>query len=231
MEQAPRTSFIPKQGVGQSARVSVRRRGGFLGILSVLIILGSLLFSAGIYFYASYVERQLGVAQQELADKRQIFEPGSIEALRDLDMRIGTVTALLDSHVSPSLLLDALERTTQRNIQFTDFVFERRPSGNVGVEMGGIAQQFNTVALQADRFAAEPMFMDVVFGELDRTQEGNVTFKVNLEIAADALAYSVTNSVPVPVVDDNTAESMEVLEIDVIESEEAVEPVVPNTQP
>lgn len=228
MEQAPRTSFIPKQGVGQSARVSVRRRGGFLGILSILLIMGSLLFSAGIYFYASYTERQLGAAQQELADKRQLFAPGSIEGLRDLDMRIGTVTSLLNNHVSPSLLLDTLERTTQRNIQFTDFIFERRPSGNVGVEMTGIARQFNTVALQAERFAAEPMFMDVVFGELDRTQEGDVTFKVNLEIAADALAYSVSGSMPLPVEVDNTAESMDVQEG---ELEEVVEPIVPNTQP
>lgn len=224
MEQAPRTSFIPKQGVGQSARVSVRRRGGFLGILSVLLIMGSLLFSAGIYFYASYIERQLGVAQQELADKRQIFEPGSIEELRDLDMRIGTVTALLNNHVSPSVLLDTLERTTQRNIQFTDFAFERRPSGNVGVEMGGVALQFNTVALQAERFAATPMFSDVVFGELDRTEEGAVTFQVNLEIAADALAYSVAGLAVPPVETENTAESMEVQEV------EEVEPAAPNTQ-
>lgn len=167
-------------------------------MVSVVVIMGAVALSGGIFFYASYNDRQLTAAQQELAEKRQLFTPGSIEDLQDLDRRIATAQTLIDSHVSPSLLLDTLERTTQRDVQFTGFMFERRPSGNIGVELTGRALRFNTVALQAERYAAETLFSDVIFHDLGRTEGGTVTFAVNLELAALALAYQAAEPAPLP---------------------------------
>lgn len=89
------------------------------------------------------------------------------------------------------MLLDLLERTTQDEIQYTDFAFARRPSGSVSVTMIGIAPRFNTVARQAMRFADENLFRRVIFSGLDKPTPDYVTFEVNFDIAKDAIAYDV----------------------------------------
>ena len=117
---------------------------------------------------------------------------------------------LLGQHVSPSKLLDVLERSTQTEVQYTHLGFSRRPSGNVSVDMTGIAPRFNTVARQAQRFADEKQLFDrVIFSSLNKPDPNFVTFGVNLDISKASIAYQahsapdsttttdVVNTVPV----------------------------------
>jgi hypothetical protein len=204
MDQAPQQSFIPRQ-TGNVIVQAPRKRRGRLNVLSVIALIcffGSLLLSVGVFVLKQSHEQLLENKKQELIAKRSFYKQDDIDAVRALSERLDAAEYLLDSHVSPSMLLDLLERTTQEEIQYRGFQFGRRPSGNVSVALEGVAPRFNTVARQAQRYADEQLFSHVIFSGLDKPSPQYVTFKVDLDIAKSAIAYDVT----VPIADEPIVE-------------------------
>jgi hypothetical protein len=148
----------------------------------------------------------------ELSEKRSFFRQEDIDSVRALDERIEAAETLMDGHISPSVLLTLLERTTQEEIQYRGFQFSRRPSGNVSVAMQGIAPRFNTVARQAQRYADEDLFSHVIFSGLDKPSPNFVMFQVDLDISKNAIAYDAVaaaeESKPQAVVENMNATSV-----------------------
>lgn len=202
MEQVPNNSFIPRQGVGPIAHEVKKRKTRFniFGFLAVVIFLGSLLLAGGSMVYKTMSEKNLEKAKQDLATEGEKINPADIDSIRKTELHIKTAEKILDVHVSPSLLFDALERSTQESVQFTAFTFVRQPSGTIAVEMTGIAPRFNTVVLQAKRFASEDIFSKIIFSNLNKAEDEIITFKVSVEINQDAIAYRV-QSLDIPTVD------------------------------
>jgi hypothetical protein len=191
MDQVPQSSFIPRQSGNMIVRAPKRRRGrlNLLSVISLVCFFGALMLSVGVFLLKQSHEQLLENKKAELATKRSFYKQDDIDAIRALHDRINAAEYLLDSHVSPSILLDLLERTTQEEIQYTSFQFARRPSGNVSVSMQGIAPRFNTVARQAQRYADESLFNRVIFSGLDKPGPQYVSFNVDVDIAKNAIAY------------------------------------------
>lgn len=199
MAPVPQTSFVPRQQPGNpvvKAPRRERRRLNLLSFFAIVIFFGSLILSVGVFILKQANAESLVVKQTELSNKRSLFKREDIENVQLLDARIRTAEHLLDRHVSPSKLLAVLETTTQEEIQYVNFDFERRPSGNVGVKMEGVAPRFNTVARQAQRFSDEKLFRRVIFANLDKPSTSHVSFSVDVDIARDAIAYEASLLVP-----------------------------------
>lgn len=192
MDPVPQSSFIPRQGGNMVAEPPRKRRGSFnlLSFFSLICFFGSILLAVGVWLLERNHEHVLDTQKATLTAKRSEFQQDTLDSIRALDTRIRTAEYLLDGHVSPSLLFDVLERTTQEHIQYTSFDFGRRSSGNVSVSMAGIAPHFNTVARQAQRFAEEGLFNRVIFSNLDKPSADHVTFKVDIDISKDKIAYN-----------------------------------------
>lgn len=191
MGPTPNTSFIPKQGSTRVTQTALRRhnRFNFIGFIAILLLVISVALAVAVFVYQRLSNSELESAKQELAEKRNTFQPGDIASIRELDARMATAQGLLEDHASPSKLLDVLERATQKDVQYVEFEFTRRPSGDISVKMKGVAPRFNTVALQAERFAQESLFSQIIFSNLNKTTSGGVTFQVNFDIAKEAIAY------------------------------------------
>jgi hypothetical protein len=166
-----------------------RSRLNLLSFVSLVCFFGALLLSVGVFLLKQGHSQTLEDRKSELSSKRSIFKQDDIDSIRALDERMEAAEYLMDSHVSPSLLLDLLERTTQEEIQYREFLFSRRPSGNVSVAMHGVAPRFNTVARQAQRYADEDLFTHVIFSGLDKPDPKYVMFQVDLDISKNAIAY------------------------------------------
>lgn len=191
MDQVPQSSFIPRQSGNLTAQQPRKKRGRFnlLSFFAIVCFFGSIILAMGAFFLERGHENTLREKKEELATREAEFKTGAIDSARALDTRIRTAEYLIDTHVSPSILLDLLERTTQEDIQYTAFQFERRPSNNVSVTMLGIAPRFNTVAGQKRRFAEKNLFTHVIFSGLDKPEPTYVSFQVDLDISKDAIAY------------------------------------------
>lgn len=192
MDPVPQSSFIPRQG-GNMVAEPPRKRGGSFNLLSffsMICFFGSILLALGVYFLEHNHEQKLAAKKTELSAKRSEFKQDTMDSIRALDTRIRTAEYLLDNHISPSALFAVLERTTQEHIQYTAFDFSRRSSGNVSVSMVGIAPHFNTVARQKQRLEDEGFFNRVIFSNLDKPSVDHVTFKIDIDISKDKIAYN-----------------------------------------
>jgi hypothetical protein len=193
MVDSPKTSFIPKQAIGSvPGRVPHRRRHfNILGFIGMVIFLCGMILAVGVYLYKDVSEKALVSKKQELKDIKSSFSQSDIEALRELDRRINVANVLLNEHLSPSVVFDALELRTQRDVTFTDFSYDRRESGSVELVLEGTALRFNTVALQSTQLADAEVLARTIFSGLNVDDDGHVQFTSTSEGNKAALAYTV----------------------------------------
>lgn len=192
MADVPKTSFIPKQTLGAvPGRVPHRRRHfNVFSFVGMVVFLCGMILAVGVFLYKDFSEKALAGKKKELQDIKNSFSQGDIEALRELDRRINVSRALLDTHLSPSVVFDALELRTQRDMSFTDFSYERRESGSVELILKGVALRFNTVALQSKQLADAQMLARTVFSDINVDEDGRVRFTTTSEGDTAALAYT-----------------------------------------
>lgn len=191
MAESPKTSFIPKQTIGTvPGRVPHRRRHfNVLGFVGIVVFLCGMILAVGVFLYKNFSEQALVSKKQELQDIKNSFSQSDIETLRELDRRISVSRTLIDTHLSPSVVFDALELRTQRDVRFSDFSYERRESGSVEIVLEGTALRFNTVALQSQQLADAQVLARTIFSGLSVDEEGRVHFTATSEGDTDALAY------------------------------------------
>lgn len=215
MAEVQRSSFIPRQAAGAvPSRVRRKRRFHVFGFIATALLLASVILAVGLLFYKDYVLASLESEKAALEQERTRFDESSIASVTELDRRIAAAYYLLDEHIAPSKIFDALELTTKERVQFTSFNFERRPSGEVTVTIGGSTPEFKTVALQALQFGRNPLMEDAVFTQLGTfrpeatilrdidnqdqlfEQESRVNFSVIGLLSQEALAFEGENFAP-----------------------------------
>lgn len=203
MEQAPKTSFIPKQAVG-IPQARERRSFNVVTFIAMVVFLAVLVLSIAVFFYKNYAETNLETEKSKLAEFKQHFASSASDDIREirlLDDRLGIAEDMLNRHVSLTRLFAALEERVQTNAQLLSFSYERRPSGDAQISIDGRATTFNTVALQERGFLADPVFVldTVAFTEVDVAVESGgeddalkddfVTFSVAADIDTSEIAY------------------------------------------
>lgn len=170
-----------------------RRYVSIFNIAALVVFLGSLILAVGVFVYKDVSEGALASRKQELQAQKGSFSTSDIEALRELDRRISVAQALLDRHLSPSVVFDALEERTLADVSFSAFSYLRRESGSVEVLLDGTALRFNTVALQSRELGNTHVLASSIFSDLNIDEDGQrVTFTVTGEANDAALQYTAT---------------------------------------
>ncbi len=191
MVDAPKTSFIPKQTLGSMpGRVARRKHFNVFRFMGMVVFLCGMILAVGVFLYKDYSQRELVRRQAELKTLKDAFNQGDIAAIRELDRRIKVSKALLDTHLSPSVVFDALELRTQQDARFTNFSYDRRESGSIEVILEGMARRFNTIALQSQQLADAQVLARTIFSGLTVDEDGTVYFTATSEADTSALAFT-----------------------------------------
>ncbi len=200
MAEIPRSSFIPKQpGSVVPAAMQRRRRFHVFGFIATVILVGSLLFAGGAYFYKGVSEQRLIKAQENLKAEKDKFDIAKLNEIRDFNRQILAVRFLLDQHIAPSKIFDVLELNTMERLQFTSLHLTYDPSREILMDVQGSTEEFKTVALQGLSFGKVPLLRDSIISELGTSNtaesetgedDQQVTFNVKSVLSIDGLAYT-----------------------------------------
>lgn len=204
MAEIPRSSFIPKQS-GSAIPATMRRRKtfGVFNFLASFMLLVSLVLAGGAYFYKEINIKRLDQAKQLVADEEKKFGSEKLNEIRNFNRQLLAVKFLLDRHIAPLKIFNALEFATMQRVQFKDFSLEYDPlMSEALVTMTGDTEEFKTVALQTVQFEGRPLLKDVLVtelgseegksGESDDVAAGNngkINFTVKGKIPLDLLRY------------------------------------------
>lgn len=203
MPNTPRSSFIPKQVTSTTpSRVQKRRVFSIVNIFATIFLAVSVALAGGVFFYKSYLGKDLENSKAALSAERGKFSEEDIAKVQNFDRQVRTAETLLSNHISPSIIFDALEKTTKESVQYTSFALERRPSGGVTVTLAGVTDEFAKVAFQSEEFMDDDILLNseltqIALGSADGegesagTENKTVTFGIVSNILSDQLSFTV----------------------------------------
>ncbi len=197
MENSFQTSFIPKKPI--VANSSVSSTSGNIGItmvVAIFIMVVMLAASGGLYLYKNYLQSNREALSGKLKKIKESFDNNTITDLESYDKTSTIAKQILDNHIVLSPLFELINELTLSTIQYTKF--DHKTINNVfSVSMSGIARDYKSIALQADVFNTNKghMLQNVIFSNLTKDKNNNVTFNLDFDIDPALLSYSknITN--------------------------------------
>lgn len=182
MEPKFRTSFIPKKALATATNLQKKSGGGSFGVimlLTLIIALGAVILSVGVFLYQQILETSITRKVNTLERARAAFEPALIQELVRIDTRLEAAETILNRHITPSVLFEFIEGLTLKSVQFQDFNLTRISDDKISISMKGIAKDFRGVALQADIFGKSKFIREPIFSNLNLNQEGKAVFSLS----------------------------------------------------
>lgn len=208
MENSFQTSFIPKKPLATGT--TGREPRNFLSLLSIFLLLISILASGGIYLYKSYLTKQEDSLSSSLSATRDSFEKDTIDDLELFNKRTEAATQILTNHTILSAMFARLGEITIPSVQYITFNQQAGTSGFT-VNLKGIAKDYRSIALQSDAFNTTKgrSFKNVLFSDLTKDKDNNVSFSLKFEVDPSLLSYENNSTIPSQVI--NTTSTAEIL--------------------
>lgn len=186
------TSFIPKKPINTaiSSVGGEKRHGSPLVSISVAIIVITMIVLGGLYFYKNYLVKQKDSLSVSLNKAKNSFDQDTINELELFNKRISASTEALNKHLVLSPMFELLGSLTIPLVQYTKFEHESVGNDFV-VKMSGVSPDYKSIALQAEMFNSTKgrLFKNVVFSNLNKDINNNVTFDVEFNVDSSLLSY------------------------------------------
>ena len=193
MEPKFQTSFIPKKPILATTSGSMKKSVDFFMVIAVVIFLGSIVLSAGVYTYKFLLEKNMQSLQDSLAKSKDQFDPNFIVYINRLNTRIETSKMLLKQHVSASAIFGFIGDHTLKSISYTDFSYTYGTDGTIKVVMKGIAPNYESIALQSEEFGKQNQYIkSPIFSDLNPDLNGNVVFTLTALLDNNLISYAKT---------------------------------------
>ena len=185
------TSFIPKKNPVSSYNSSgIEKRGpSLLSMIGMFIFGVTILGSAAVFIWRGRVEAQIENQVSTLRAAREQFDERLVAEATRLNKRIDAVKTLLDNHVAPTIIFGILEELTLKTVSYNNFSFSMSDDGKILVQGSGEAESIESVVLQSDELGASD-FRDVLFDNVQPTNDGNVTFSVEASIDKSIILFT-----------------------------------------
>lgn len=191
MESGIKSSFIPHD-TADAARAQQLRSGGLgnlLVLITIVLFIASVVLGVGVFLYQQYLEASSSSKKADIERAKAEFQPALILALTRLDDRMRVAETILGSHIAPSGFLHMLEQATLTSISFSSLDFKADDPQKITIEMDGIAETLNSVALQAQLFSKNGMINSPIFSGINR-EGGGVRFNFAASMKPDFIRYA-----------------------------------------
>ncbi len=148
------SSFIPKSPTRGTVKPRGVRKIYVFTYLSLVLFFGTLIASAGTFFFDVTVKQNLATQKERLANERNAFDAKDLSRLRDLENRIENAKTILATHVSVAEIFDALELSTISTVQLTGIEYERSDFGGIAMKISALTASLNDARFQQSVFAS-----------------------------------------------------------------------------
>lgn len=188
MENSFQTSFIPKKPIVES--VSSRAPRSLFAFIATIILVISVIASAGLFVYKFYLTKQKASLSASLEIARDSFEKETIDELSLFDKRTEASKQILAKHIVMTPMFALLGEITIPSVQYTDFQQQTNDSG-ILVNIEGVARDYRSIALQAEEFSSTKgrYFKNVLFSNLEKDKNNNINFSLKFNVDPSLLSY------------------------------------------
>lgn len=186
-DQSTISNFIPKKDDVTKAKKHINRIRLYLDwalyaawgifILAVVAAIMSFLFK-------DFANDQLMQRQTKLFEARNEYKPEQVVELNRFDTRLKVATKLLLDHRRFHRVFAEIENNVLSVIQLKDAEMEYDSNNNIKVTGSGEAANFESLALQSDRFSESEFISNPIFTSFEENEEGLVSFQYSFTVDA-----------------------------------------------
>lgn len=202
MDGSQGSSFIPKQPARGKVKTRGVRKIYVFAYVSFVLFFGTLIATAGTFFYKVSVDAQLNAEKQKLADLKGQFNNAELVRIKELERRLNLAAVLIDQHISVSAFLRALEQNAIDSISFKKLELERPEPNDITILLSGTTGDFNSVLFQRSVIANNPVLSGATFEELKAATVGageqSPTATINAQTTVDFVIHQNTNPSTLP---------------------------------
>jgi hypothetical protein len=222
MDNSFQTSFIPKKAMTPGG--GSKEPKSLFSMISIFLLVATLLAAGGIYLYKNYLIQQEESLSASLSQTRDTFEKDTLDELEMFNKRSLAATQILSKHLVLSPFFSRLSEITIPSVQYKNFEYQSGVNAYT-VNIKGVAKDYRSIAQQSDAFntAKGRSFKNVLFSDLTRDKNNNVTFSLSFDIEPDLLSYEKNSMIP-------TAKAASVTETTNNTNPENVESILPSSQ-
>lgn len=159
MAYIPRSSFSQAPGV-IPMQLKKKHTIRVFSLLGTLLMIVSLIATAGVFFYKGHLEKQLSAAQAELNALSDSDNERRMAEIEVYDRKLNVAHNLLDNHIAVSRVFAKLEDVTKQTIQFKSFEFLYDPGFEAELTLTGDTPELGYVALQKTQLFKDGIFSD-----------------------------------------------------------------------
>ncbi len=220
MPESPSSSFIPKRGPGK--KPASARSGNFVlfSIVSYALFVSAPLASAGVFIYERHAQNQFNKAVVALDQAIINFNEEDLKRVTEFNERLITSKLLIETHASIVSLLQAIENSTAKNVEFKSIDIARTDKSMFSVIGLLSTESFDGALFQRSSYIAadiikNPLFTDVKLVQVKEDEESSsaslekrVELKVTFNFAVADVLYTplVTNESELPQEESNDAD-------------------------
>lgn len=153
--------------------------------LTLILFLFSLFCFSGLYVYKIYIlQKKLNVADSKNSELTDKISNSFNASLISAGKKTRNAEVLLKDHLYWSKYFEILESFTLKNISYDQFSVKHDLTKNSGVRASivGHAESFNVFFKQIAVFLKSKEFSNIKFNGAEIDKEGQVNFKIELEI-------------------------------------------------
>ncbi len=195
MEPKFQTSFIPKAPITSSVSSSSShsfsgpRPVSLIPLIGTLLFIASILAAGGLFAYQKVLDKQIAEANTALVQAKSSFDSQTITSIVSASDRLKSAKGLLDKHVAVSELFEALQQNVLPRVSFTSFIFSLDTGDVVKFSASGLADSYAVAAQQATVFSAMPFVSKQSFSGLNLTEKGQVEIKLEGTVDRSLVSY------------------------------------------
>lgn len=195
MDSKFRSSFIPKRTLESGGLKNKERYRTFniFTFIGVVVFVIAVISSATLFGYKYVIEGRINEKGIALEKVRDDINPEHIGNLKQIDNRIKTVESLLNKHTTVSTFFEFLEKSTLRNVQFSNFVYKIDEDNLIKISLEGNARSYNSLVLQSNIFENSNILLDLDISNIKLDDSGNITFTVAAVLDRDSVLYIRSN--------------------------------------
>lgn len=189
MEPKFQTSFIPKKSVSSAPQPSYAKpTSNILYTISVVLFVGTILLSAGLFFYQQYLKSQISAANAEITKTRADFQIPTIEELLGHNDRISFATRILNNHIVLYPMFAELQSLILKNVSFTNLSYSNK-DGVISLSSEVIAKNYNAIAKQSVDFTKSKYISNSVFSGFKLTEQGTIFARFTMNLDPSLVSY------------------------------------------
>jgi hypothetical protein len=201
MENEFKTSFIPKQAIVQSP-VETKRPISLISTICFIILLLSVLLAGGTYGYEKLLAAEIarpcpdpsqtvsqGCGLKASLDKeRKALDEGLLTEFKRLAAKLNLASVLIEKHLTVLPVFDLLSKITLETVRYTSVDYN-----NGTLNIVGTARSYEDIAVQSHVFDEERLIKSFIFSDLNLDGQGNVIFKLVVNLDPRVLKYALSN--------------------------------------